>query len=57
MTVLQILSLAGGLTDRGSDKRITVLRNVDGKKKEYKGVKLSAVVLPGDTIVVGQRIF
>jgi polysaccharide biosynthesis/export protein len=57
MTVLQVLSLAGGLTDRGSDRRINVLRTVDGKKKEYKGVKLSAVVLPGDTIVVGQRIF
>ncbi|MEO6213926.1 MAG: polysaccharide biosynthesis/export family protein [Vicinamibacterales bacterium] len=57
MTVLQVLSLAGGLTDRGSDRRINVLRTVDGKKKEYKGVKLTAVVLPGDTIVVGQRIF
>ena len=57
MTVLQVLALAGGLTDRGSDRRINILRTVDGKKKEYKGVKLTAPVLPGDTIVVGQRIF
>ena len=57
MTVLQVLSLAGGLTDRGSDKRINVTRTVDGKKKELKGVKLTSVVLPGDTIVVGQRLF
>lgn len=57
MTVLQVLSLAGGLTDRGSDKRINVTRTVDGKKKELKGVKLTSVVQPGDTIVVGQRIF
>ena len=57
MTVLQVLALAGGLTDRGSDRRINILRTVDGKKKEYAGVKLSAPVLPGDTIVVGQRIF
>ncbi|HJR60721.1 MAG TPA: polysaccharide biosynthesis/export family protein [Vicinamibacterales bacterium] len=57
MTVLQVLSLAGGLTDRGSDKRITITRTVDGKKKDLKGVKLTSVVQPGDTIVVGQRIF
>jgi len=57
MTVLQVLALAGGLTDRGSDRRINILRTVDGKKKEYAGVKLTAPVLPGDTIVVGQRIF
>ena len=57
MTVLQVLSLAGGLTDRGSDKRINITRTVDGKKKDLKGVKLTSVVQPGDTIVVGQRIF
>lgn len=57
MTVLQVLSLAGGLTDRGSDKRITITRTVDGKTKEFKGVKLTSVVQPGDTMVVGQRLF
>lgn len=57
MTVLQVLSLAGGLTDRGSDRRINIVRMVDGKKTELKGVKLTALVQPGDTIVVGQRIF
>jgi polysaccharide biosynthesis/export protein len=57
MTVLQVLSLAGGLTDRGSDRRISILRIVKGKQDELKGVKLTALVEPGDTIVVGQRIF
>ncbi len=57
MTVLQVLSLAGGLTDRGSDKRIDITRTIDGKKKDLKGVKLTSLVQPGDTIVVGQRIF
>jgi polysaccharide export outer membrane protein len=57
MTVLQVLTLAGGLTDRGSDKRINITRTVDGRKKELKGVKLMSVVQPGDTIVVGQRYF
>ena len=36
MTVLQVLSLAGGLTDRGSDSRIKIRRTVDGKQKEIK---------------------
>lgn len=57
MTVLQVLSLAGGLTDRGSDKKINITRTVDGKKNELKGVKLTSLVQPGDTIVVGQRVF
>jgi polysaccharide biosynthesis/export protein len=57
MTVLQVLSLAGGLSDRGSDRRINILRTVDGQRKELKGVKLTALVEPGDTVVVGQRIF
>jgi polysaccharide export outer membrane protein len=57
MTVLQFLSLAGGLTDRGSDKRINILRIVDGKQKEIKGVKLTDLVEPGDTLTVGSRIW
>ncbi|MDQ3420798.1 MAG: SLBB domain-containing protein [Acidobacteriota bacterium] len=57
MTVLQVLSLAGGLTDRGSDKRITITRTIDGKTKDLKGVKLTSLVQPGDTMVIGQRLF
>src|SRR5262245_20437120 len=56
MTVLQLLSVAGGITDRGSDGRVYVLRSVDGKQKEQK-VKLTDVVQPGDTIVVKERLF
>jgi polysaccharide export outer membrane protein len=55
MTVLQAVSLAGGLTDRGSNRRIRVIRVIDGKKREVK-VKLTDVVEPNDTIVVKQRL-
>jgi polysaccharide biosynthesis/export protein len=55
-TVLQALSLAGGVTDRGSTGRIKVVRAVDGKKKEIK-VKLTDVVEPGDTLIVAERFF
>ena len=56
MNVLQVLSLAGGLTDRGSDGRIKILRMVDGKQKEIKA-KLTDIVQPGDTIIVPERFF
>jgi polysaccharide export outer membrane protein len=55
-TVLQALSLAGGVTDRGSTSRIKIVRIVNGEKKELKA-KLADVVLPGDTIVVSERFF
>jgi len=56
ITVLQALSLAGGVTDRGSDSRIKVVRLVNGVKKEIK-VKLTDLVQPGDTLVVPERWF
>ena len=56
VTVLQALSLAGGVTDRGSTGRIQIIRLVNGVKKELKA-KLSDLVLPGDTIIVRERIF
>ncbi len=55
-SVLQALSLAGGVTDRGTTSRIKIIRIVNGEKREIK-VKLTDVVLPGDTIVVPERFF
>jgi polysaccharide export outer membrane protein len=55
-TVLQALSLAGGVTDRGSTGRIKIVRVVSGEKQELK-VKMSDLTLPGDTIIVQERFF
>jgi polysaccharide biosynthesis/export protein len=55
-TVLQVLSLAGGLTDRGADSRLRIQRMVKGKLKETKA-KLTDPVQPGDTIIVPQKFF
>jgi polysaccharide export outer membrane protein len=55
-SVLQALSLAGGVSDRGSTSRIHIVRVVKGEKKEV-GVKLTDIVQPGDTIVVPERFF
>ena len=55
-TVLQALSLAGGVTDRGATGRIDILRKVDGEQQEVR-VELDDLVQAGDTIVVPQRYF
>ncbi len=55
-TVLQALSLAGGVTPNGAMGRIKIVRMVDGEKRELK-VKLSELVQPGDTIIVPERYF
>jgi polysaccharide export outer membrane protein len=54
--VEQALALAGGISERGSSRRIEITRKVDGKTKTIKGVKMTDPVLPGDIIKVGPRI-
>jgi polysaccharide export outer membrane protein len=55
LTVLQAISLAGGLTEKGSDRRLKVIRSANGKKTQ-QGVDLDDVVQPGDTLVIPQRL-
>jgi polysaccharide export outer membrane protein len=55
MTVLQAISLAGGLSDRGSNRGIKIVRMTGGKKREI-GAKLEDLIEPNDTIVVRQRL-
>ena len=54
-TVLQALSLAGGVNERGSTRRLKVIRVVDGEKREL-GISLDDLVQPGDTIMVPKRL-
>lgn len=55
-TVLQALSLAGGISDRGSTSRLKIIRTVNGKEREIKA-RLTDLVKSGDTIIVGERFF
>jgi polysaccharide export outer membrane protein len=55
MTVLQALSVAGGVTERGSSRRVRVTRIVDGQRKEFDA-KLGDAIKAGDTITVRQRL-
>jgi len=54
MTLKQVITLAGGISERGAQNRIEILRG--GQK--VKSVKYEkTVVLPGDTITVKSRIW
>jgi polysaccharide export outer membrane protein len=55
-TVMQLLALAGGVTDRGAANRVKVLRVVNGVERQIK-LKFTDVVQPGDTVVVPERFF
>jgi polysaccharide export outer membrane protein len=56
MTVAQLISMAGGVTDRGSTGRIKVTRLVNGKKQDLK-IAIGDTVLPNDTITVLEKWF
>ena len=56
MTVFQALALAGSVTERGSMKRVRVIRMVDGRRKEL-GLDLTDVLEPEDTVHVPERFF
>ena len=55
-TIGQAIVLAGGLTDRGSDRRLSVVRLVNGKSVEVP-VRMEDPVLPNDEIKVKPRFF
>jgi polysaccharide export outer membrane protein len=54
MTVLQAISTAGGITERGSNRRLRIERIVNNKRKQLDA-KPTDIVQAGDTIVVPQR--
>jgi polysaccharide export outer membrane protein len=56
MTVRQVLSLAGGVTDRGSTRRIQIVRQVNGKETTV-GADLQDKVQNEDTVLVRERFF
>lgn len=56
LTVQQAIALAGGLSERGSDRGITATRVVNGKLFDVP-VKLEDRVLANDTLNVRQRFF
>lgn len=56
LTVQQAIALAGGLTDRGSDRGMTATRLVNGKAADVP-VRLEDPVVANDTLNIRQRFF
>jgi len=58
MTVLEAIAAAGGPTDKGSEGRVQIQRTAaQGRGYETISAKLTDRVLPGDVIVVKERLF
>ena len=55
MTVRQAIAVAGGVSERGSNRRIKIMRIINGKEQEI-AADLADLVKPNDTIRVPQRM-
>ena len=55
LTVQQAISLAGGLTEKGSNRRLKVTRTVNGKSKKVD-IELNDQVQPDDVLDIPQRL-
>jgi protein involved in polysaccharide export with SLBB domain len=56
MSVRQALALAGDVTDRGSARRVQIIRQVNGVETKVDA-NPETPVRPGDNIVVRERLF
>lgn len=57
MTVSKAVSMAGGITEKGSRSRIRITRIVNGKQVTLKDVKMEDLVEPGDSVEVLPRLW
>jgi polysaccharide biosynthesis/export protein VpsN len=59
LTVRKALSLAGGMTERGSEKRLSVISEDDKQQGRNKGrsVRMDDLVGPGDIVTVDESFF
>jgi polysaccharide export outer membrane protein len=56
LTLRRAVALAGGLTERASTSRITIIRDQD-PNRTAEPATLDTIVMPGDTITIDQGFF
>ena len=56
LTIEKAVALAGGFTERASERKITVVRD-DDPKQRLQTAKPSSRIRPGDVITVGESFF
>jgi polysaccharide export outer membrane protein len=57
MTVSKAVSMAGGITEKGSRSRIRITRVIEGRQVVLKDVKMEDLVQPGDSVEVLPRLW
>lgn len=56
MMVMQAISVSGGITERGSERNISITRR-EGNDIQAREVRLDETLLPGDVIYVKESLF
>ncbi|MCW7755073.1 SLBB domain-containing protein [Desulfobotulus sp. H1] len=57
LTLIKVLTNAGGLTDKASSRNIRIIRDVNGEKVVLQRVSMDQRVQPNDVIVVPESFF
>jgi len=57
ITVLKLITLAGGFTGKASKSSVRIVRIVNGEKTIFKDVEMDTVVQPDDVIIVPESFF
>ncbi|MFZ6678222.1 polysaccharide biosynthesis/export family protein [Undibacterium sp. Tian12W] len=57
LNVMRVLSIGGGVTDRGSVRRIIIHRKTDSGELREISAGIADRVLPGDVVFINERIF
>lgn len=57
MNVMRAISIGGGMTQRASQRRIYVNRDIAGKGIQELKVKQTDIVIPGDVVYVNESLF
>ena len=57
LNVMRVLSIGGGVTDRGSVRRISIYRKTEGGELREVSAGITDKVMPGDVVFINERIF
>jgi polysaccharide export outer membrane protein len=56
-SVIKAVTMAGGFSELASQRRVQIIRQVDGRERVFEKVSLHTPVLPDDVIVVPESFF
>jgi protein involved in polysaccharide export with SLBB domain len=57
MTLLRLITIAGGFSDKAANTRVKIIRKVNNKEVVLERVKMDEPILPGDVVVVPESFF